>query len=52
MHRHRRKLLLLLAFLILGGIAYATDLPRIGDCLLQSGSWNNGGGFCRLDGMN
>lgn len=49
MQKHRRKILILLALLALGGIAYATGLNRAGDCLLQGGRWNWDGGFCRLD---
>jgi hypothetical protein len=49
MQKHRRKIIILLALLALGGIAYATNLNRVGDCLLQGGRWNWDTGFCRLD---
>lgn len=49
MQRHRRKLLILIAILILGAVAWWANLFRAGDCLLEGGRWNAGGQFCRLD---
>ena len=51
MKRPYRKLLILIALLILGGMAWHFGLFRAGDCLLQGGSWNGNGGFCRLDSL-
>lgn len=49
MQRPLRRLLILLAILILAGLAWHAGLFRAGDCLLQGGRWNWDGSFCRLD---
>lgn len=51
MNRPRRKLLILLAVLILGLLAWHFALFRAGDCLIAGGRWNWDGGFCRLDSL-
>ncbi|MGE4322916.1 MAG: hypothetical protein AB7E60_07780 [Sphingobium sp.] len=51
MNRTRSRLLILLAILILGLIAWHFGLFRAGDCLIQGGRWNWDGGFCRLDAL-
>lgn len=51
MTRVPRKLLIILALLLIGGLAWHFGLFRAGDCLLQGGRWNWDNGFCRLDAM-
>jgi len=49
MKRIHVRMLVLVAVLILGGLAWQAGLFRMGDCLLQGGRWNGDGSFCRLD---
>lgn len=51
MKRTPRKILILLALLVLGAAAWHFGLFRAGDCLMQGGQWNWDGGFCRLDSL-
>lgn len=46
-----RKILILIALLILGVLAWHFGLFRAGDCIVQGGAWNWDNGFCRLDSM-
>ncbi|MET0248924.1 MAG: hypothetical protein ABW164_04270 [Sphingobium sp.] len=49
MKRIHVRLLVLLAVLILGALAWQADLFRAADCLIEGGRWNWDGAFCRLD---
>lgn len=49
MKRTHRKALIVLILAALGFIAWYFHLFRAGDCLMQGGTWNWAGDFCRLD---
>ena len=51
MKRPTRKILIVLVIAALGLAGWHFGLARAGDCLLQGGHWNWGGGFCRLDSI-
>ncbi|KQN00875.1 hypothetical protein ASE85_09655 [Sphingobium sp. Leaf26] len=51
MKRAPRKVLIILALVILAALAWHFGLFRAGDCMVQGGSWNWDNGFCRLDSL-
>lgn len=51
MKRIPRKVLIVLILAAIGALAWHFDLFRAGDCLMQGGTWNWDGHFCRLDSL-
>ena len=49
MKRAPRKMMILIAILVLAGIGWHFGLDRAADCWTQGGRWAWDGGFCRLD---